>query len=135
MTILVFWLPMPPKEGTNASYSGHWATRRKQTKAYLSELDYRQTLGLLPDPPDKPFQKAELKVLYCLKSRRHFMDRDNRTARLKRVNDWLKTRGYIVEDDDEHLIYQIPDQVVRTREMNVPDLCSVSITLTQLDND
>lgn len=78
-----------------ANSSQHWAVRARAKKAYYVAQDRRQLLGLIEPPPSRPMKYARLAAHFYAWS---LMDDDNRTARLKFVCDWLKTRGYIVDD-------------------------------------
>lgn len=94
---LHFRLPMPE----NIANKGmHWAVKNKRRKAYLAHCDLLQQGGILPAPPAAPLKKATLSVTMTLHNP---MDDDNATARIKWAQDWLKTRGYIVDDSKKHL--------------------------------
>jgi hypothetical protein len=124
---LEFWLPMPPR-ATNRSSNAHWSTEAKQKTLYLRELEQRLDIHYhVPAIPDKPINPARLHATFYFAHRGHFSDRDNRTARLKRVIDWLVKKKYIAGDRDEQLLYEIPDQQIRTG--GEPDMCSLHLIL------
>jgi len=123
MTELRITVPMPLNIG-NGSH-GHWATRDNQRKAYLRTLDTLQAAGKIPAPPSKPFERARLdSVMYLARQ----MDPDNAARRHKWVLDWLRTRGYIVDDSPKHLEWvSFPEQRVKRR-----DMYEIALTLTKL---
>lgn len=91
---LLFVFPMPTNV-TNPGSRTHWAQKGRMKKEYLKQCDERQGAGLLPPPPKKPFTSATLSSVMHLGAH---MDDDNAMARHKSILDWLKTRGYIVDD-------------------------------------
>ena len=130
-TTLEFWLPMPPKETNNIR--AHWAVSAKEKNAYLRELYRRQEIKYhVPPVPAAPICPARLEATFYFKNRGHFMDRDNRAARLKRVIDWLVANRYIVGDRDEQLFYEVPKQDVFTGAE--PELCSLRLMITPVDS-
>lgn len=94
---LVFVLPLPTNLG-NARM--HWAAKVNAKKSYWATLDVGVITKRLPRPPLVPFTRAVLDVEL---HHTHDTDQDNREARLKFALDWLVSRGYIVDDTDEHL--------------------------------
>ena len=91
---MTFELPLP----TNSpNQKAHWAKKRKARLAYWELLDHLVTVRRLPDPPKKPMVKATATVE--MRTWRQ-MDKDNANGRLKDLNDWLQTRGYLVNDRD-----------------------------------
>ena len=101
-------LPLPPNM---ANGRFHWRTKDRLRKVYCAEADRRQAAGLLPKPPAKPLERVTLDVVMHLASR---MDHDNAAARCKFAVDWLKTRGYIVDDSPKHLSWvSFPEQRVK----------------------
>lgn len=106
---LVF--PMPPNLTNRRSGASHWAVRGKEKKNYLAQCDERQNAGLLPAPPKRPFLSATLSSVMHLGAA---MDEDNALARHKWALDWLKTRGYIVDDRRKCVRWSgFPDQVIK----------------------
>jgi hypothetical protein len=94
---LVFTLPLPVNLGNDRSH--HMAKYRAKLK-YWAALDAAAMVKRIPRPPARPFTKA---LLDAEMHHTHDTDKDNREARLKWVLDWLTSRGYIVDDKDEHL--------------------------------
>ena len=103
-------LPLPPNM---ANASVHWRTKNRQRKEYLTLCDYLRNprpkwhstrSGKLGPPP-----KVQITAtLYHT----HKSDPDGRMARIKWPVDWLTRNGYIVDDDDEHLVWAgVPTQV------------------------
>lgn len=107
--LLVITVPMPRNIG-NGSH-GHWAVRDKQRKAYLSALDQLQGAGMIPPPPPKPFARARIDSVMHLAN---MSDHDNAMRRHKWPLDWLRTRGYLVDDGPKHLEWvSFPEQRVK----------------------
>ncbi len=99
-----------PRNISNGSH-GHWATRYGQRTAYLNELDMLQALGKLPAPPAIPFSRVRIDSVMHLGMP---MDQDNAMRRHKWILDFLKTRGYIVDDSPKHLEWvSFPEQRVK----------------------
>ena len=108
-------LPLPPNIA-NGSH-GHWATRHKAKLAYWRECDMRAVANLIPGSPAAPPQRARIAVTLYLWAH---MDDSNVMRRLKWVEDWLTTRGYIVDDSRKHLEYAgLPAQVIDRKNPRV----------------
>lgn len=90
-------MPLPPNVA-NARW--HWAQRVRAKTRYYRACDERQNVGLIPAPPRFPFEHVTLSAAFYV---HNFMDADNAFARLKFVQDWLVTRGYLVDDSPAHL--------------------------------
>jgi len=98
----------------------------KEKVAYWRELDTSQLLGNIPKPPRKPFEKARIKSVMRLGAA---MDDGNAMNRHKWIEDWLTTRGYIVDDRKKNLEWEgLPEQIIK-RDGNY----SITITLTQTE--
>lgn len=111
----VFVFPMPPNLTNRRSGASHWAVRGREKKDYLAVCDSRQALGLLPPPPGRPLEKVVLKSVMRLGAA---MDDDNALARHKWPLDWLKTRGYIVDDRRKCVRWSsLPEQIVKRAEV------------------
>lgn len=109
MTLTISF-PMPPNL-TNAGSHGHWRIKGNEKKRFLALCDERQAAGLLPPPPKCAFQKAILSSVMHLG---HAMDDDNALARHKWPLDWLKTRGYIVDDRRKCVRWiALPEQIIK----------------------
>jgi hypothetical protein len=94
---LVFVLPLPVNIGNSRT---HWAAKFKAKKDYWTLCDLMLMAKRLPARPAKPYPRAQLTAAI---HHTHDTDADNREARLKWALDWLKTRGYIVDDGDAYL--------------------------------
>lgn len=106
---LTLTFPMPLNIG-NGSH-GHWRTRHNQKQAYFRALDALQAAAQLPAPPPAPLERAKVDSVMHLARQ---MDVDNAMRRHKWILDWLKTRGYIVDDSPSHLEWiSFPEQRVK----------------------
>jgi len=103
-------LPLPPNMG---NYRGHWHRKNRQRVSYLSACDECQMYGSIPSPPRSPLALVELRATLYMGNH---MDDDNALARLKWPVDWLKTRGYLVDDRRKHCRMTIPEQVVKRNQ-------------------
>ena len=107
--MLTLTLPMPPNIANGAH--GHWQQRHQGKKRYWAVLDSLQLRGAIPPPPHRPFLKASLSSVMHLGGA---MDDSNAMRRHKWVEDWLKTRGYIVDDRKKCLTWTgFPEQIVK----------------------
>ncbi len=99
--ILHFRLPMPENIANKGSGRGHWAIQHRARKAYHAHLDLLLAGGILPPPPPTPLAKATISAVMTLHNP---MDEGNAIHRAEKWPcDWLKTRGYIVDDSKKHL--------------------------------
>ena len=90
----VFELPLP----TNSpNRKAHWAKKRKARLAYWELLDTMVQAKKIPKAPKVALTKAT--GIVEMRTWRQ-MDKDNANGRLKDLNDWLQTRGYLVNDRD-----------------------------------
>ena len=106
---IVIVAPMP--DNPNATKRGNWKKRDSIRKKYFARLDELQNCGLIPAPPKFPFEKATVRSVMHLG---HGMDEDNAMRRHKELMDWLKTRGYIVDDRRSVLKWEsFPEQIIR----------------------
>lgn len=102
---------MPPNNANLASGHGHWSTVARAKKRYFRQLDERQNCGLIPPPPPAPLTKVVLDAVMVVGQR---MDDENAKYRCyKWPCDWLKTRGYIVDDRQPYCAMRDPVQVVK----------------------
>ena len=111
MSEIQLTVPMPPNVTNRRSGGSHWRTIYREKQQFSKTLDALQAAGILPPPPPLPFRKAMvISVMYLGAA----MDDDNAMARHKPVMDWLKTRGYIVDDRKKCLSwYGLPEQVIK----------------------
>lgn len=127
MTQISIWIPRPPD---NANNRQHWAVAERQRKRYVDELDVRLNLRQFPQPPHKPFPYVSIASTWYVFGRHRSLDSDNATRRLKPVIDWLRRRGYFVDDSRLHCVVQTPVEVRDKPPHGVPLLSSVRLTLT-----
>lgn len=105
---LMMNLPMPPNLGNSRGHS-RWSGAQK--KRYFEILDKRQLFGMLPEPPKQPWDNVQLRADLHLGAR---MDDDNAKFRAyKWPADWLRTRGYIVDDKRPHCQMLDPAQFIK----------------------
>lgn len=117
-------MPMPPNILNSGRVRAHWSRVYGMKKRYYQDCDARQQLGIIPAPPLTPFRRTVAGVTMRLGNP---MDDDNAMGRLKWVWDWLKTRGYILDDRRKNLSQGIPRQIIERG--NPP---SVFLTLTEI---
>jgi hypothetical protein len=107
-------LPLPPNR---ANARGHWRKSHGQQKEYVQKLDHLQLFGRVPPPPKAPLMKARISATLYVWSP---MDQGNALNRLKWVEDWLVSRGYILDDAPDVLEWTgIPRQVVDRQDQRV----------------
>lgn len=107
--VVTLTFPMPLNIGNGAH--GHWRTRHNQRVAYLKALDMLQAAGKIPAPPPRAFDRVRLDSIMHLARQ---MDVDNALRRHKWCLDFLKTRGYIVDDSPKHVEWvSFPEQRVK----------------------
>lgn len=104
-------VPMPPNLANWASGRSHWRTKGRAKRDYYAQLDARQNAGLIPPPPASPLASVLLRAVMHLGAA---MDDDNAKIRAyKWPADWLRTRGYIVDDKRPHCRMEDPEQIVK----------------------
>ena len=114
-----FVIPLPPNR---ANARGHWSKHHREKKAYWAELDALQLLGErdgfgVPRPPRWPLPKAKADATLYVWAK---MDEFNAGNRLKWVEDWLVTRGYIVNDTSDVLRWDgIPRQEIDRKRQRI----------------
>lgn len=120
---LRFSLPMPINLANSRM---HWRVKENHRQAFMAACDMKRIAGELPPPPDRPFPLVTAKVTLYLGSA---MDDDNAANRCKWAWDWLKTRGYILDDKRANLKQLgFPDQKVK-RDKNY----RIEIAITPLN--
>lgn len=123
MTALTFVVPMPPRLTNRRAEGNHWRVVHREKTAYWAALDALQRCGRLPPPPAAPLPQVEVSSSMVLGGA---MDDDNAMIRHKWLIDWLRTRGYIVDDRKRRLTWAgFPEQRVTRREA-----ASITLTLT-----
>lgn len=112
---LIFRMPLPLNL---ANARLHHMVKHRAKVEYWRHLDLLQAGGILPPPPKVPLAKAIMTAHFTMPNA---MDDDNAMARAKHAVDWLKTRGYIVDDSRKYLKWGgIPTQ--RISRKNEPCL-------------
>lgn len=128
MSELRIVFPMPPNVTNRASGQSHWSVQHREKKNYAKRLDELQGAGLIPAPPVRAFARSQISSVMHLGAA---MDDDNALARHKPVIDWLKTRGYIVDDRKTNLGWHgFPKQIVRRAKAG--ESYSITLTLREL---
>lgn len=118
---LVFRFPMPLNLGNSRM---HYMVKHKEKVKYWAMCDLLAKGEILPPPPKKPWDKATISSTMVLGAA---MDDGNAMNRHKWVEDWLVTRGYVVDDSKKHLKWAgFPEQ--RVSRKNEP---SITIILTE----
>lgn len=108
---LVFELPLPENLGNSRL---HWRRKHAAKKAYWALLDTLVMAKELPRPPRVPYLKCEAEIQMRTWRR---MDLDNAHSRVKWLNDFLQSRGYIA--DDKHLTYQLDLRTATRADLGV----------------
>lgn len=114
---LVFRFPMPDRV-LYANGRGHWAVKHKAKNALWAMCDLLVQGKVNPSPPKTPWEKAEIEASLVVPA---VMDEGNCLNRLKALEDWLTTRGYVVDDSPKHLRWiALPTQ--RVSRKNTPEV-------------
>jgi hypothetical protein len=103
---LTLTLPLPPNL---ANARMHWRVKERERKSYRQLCDFRLFAKQVPVPNVFPWPRVTVSATLYLWAQ---MDDDNALARIKWAADWLKTRGYIVDDKRPHCRFTIPEQVI-----------------------
>lgn len=90
-----FDLPLPANV---ANLRVDWRQRNRLRQVYYADCDRLQLAGLVPPPPDAALTAVGVHAHFRVGNR---MDPDNMRARCKWALDWLRTRGYIVDDKSQ----------------------------------
>jgi len=102
----------------------HWRVKHNAKVAYWETLDNLQTVKRIPAPPKTPWTKVRVASVMVVGAA---MDDGNAMNRHKWVEDWLVTRGYLVDDSKKHLTWDgVPTQRISRKEP-----ASITLTLTQ----
>lgn len=125
MSPIELTFPLPPNLANGRGHS-RWSGARK--KRYFKMMDERQAYGLVPPPPSVPHERVTLSAWMGLGAR---MDDDNAMLRAyKWPADWLRTRGYIVNDQAPHCTMTLP-----TREIVRADERLLEITISPISRE
>jgi len=121
MQPMTFVVPMPPHVTNRSRGSTHWRKAYNEKRDYWTQLDWIASTyharqkpfpGMtIPLQPDAPLARVSVRSTMHLGGA---MDDDNALARHKPLLDWLKTRGYIVDDRKKNVVWEaLPEQIVR----------------------
>lgn len=121
---LTLTVPMPANIANGAHR--HWSAVYRDKNAYWDALDAiaagtraRHSRGItlikpcfvIPEPPPEPFPRATIRSVMHLGAA---MDQSNSMRRHKWIEDWLKTRKYIVDDRKKCLTWEgFPEQIIK----------------------
>lgn len=92
--VILFELPYPPDVG-NAR--GHWRVRERVKAKYWADCDLWTALD---EVPAMPWQRVRMRAVFHGWNR---LDPDNAMARTKYVTDFLRSRGYLVDDRTKNI--------------------------------
>jgi hypothetical protein len=112
--VLAFEFPLPANRG-NARF-GHFYAEHRSKKRYWALLDTLAMVRRLPRAPTRPFGHAAAEI--TLRTYRR-QDEDNAHARLKDVCDWLRTRGYIADDNPAAFTYTLSCETAKLADCGV----------------
>ena len=119
-------VPMPENIANGAH--GHWRGRHNAKVRYWGLLDGLQASGAIPAPPRHALKRASMRSVMLLGNA---MDDSNAMRRHKWVEDWLKTRGYIVDDRKKNLKWEaFPEQIVKRNGQY-----SIELTITPIEEE
>ena len=119
---LRFVVPMPEPITNASGRSRHWRVAHSAKRKFWALLDAMTGIPegtafigaqsfLVPRPPVVPLSRAAIRSTMYLGGA---MDDDNAMARHKPLLDWLKTRGYLVDDRKKNIVWEsLPTQVVK----------------------
>lgn len=94
----------------------HHMVKYRKKKAYWADLDMLLMVKRLPPPPETPWQAVHITFDWYVWNK---MDPDGRDARKKWIIDWLRTRGYIIDDREENVDYTDLPQTVDRKSQRV----------------
>ena len=120
--VLTFTFPMPVNLANSRM---HWRVKENHRQAFYAMCDLLLKGKIFPKPPKTPWEKSTIASRMVLGGA---MDDSNAMARHKWIEDWLRDRRYIVDDNKKHLKWAgFPEQ--RVSRKNSPE---VEITLTRV---
>lgn len=111
---MTFVFPLPPNL---ANARMHWRVKDRERKSYYAKLDVMQMWKDFPAPPRTPLNRASIRAtLFCWNKG----DTGNVMNRMKWIEDWLVTRGYLVDDSEKHLKWEgFPTQQIDRKRSEV----------------
>ena len=118
-----FVLPLPVNLANSRI---HWATKHKRKLEYWAELDLLMMLKRIPPTPPEPFASVSLAHTWYLYGTP--MDEGNSYNRLKWVEDWLVTRGYLVDDKSDNVHLLRPVQYIDRKNQRLELILTVEPT-------
>lgn len=105
----------------------HWRVKQKAKKDYYALLDMKQMVRDFPAPPKQRIEKASIRATVYAWNKG---DTGNVMNRMKYIEDWLVTRGYLVDDSEKHLTWEgFPVQIIDRKQKRV------EITVTPLTTE
>ena len=111
---LVFIFPLPLNLANSRM---HWRTRNREKKAFYACCDNFQLWGDFPPPPREPFIRATIRATVHAWNKG---DTGNVMGRMKWIEDWLVTRGYLVDDSEKHLTWEgFPKQIIDRKKKQI----------------
>lgn len=100
-------LPLPPNMANGRM---HWRAKNRKRQEYLAMCDAWESGSPLR------LTKARMTPRLYVWSK---MDVDNAMARLKWPVDWLVRRGYLPDDNPDHLEWSIPKQIIDRKRQRI----------------
>lgn len=116
-------LPLPPN--LNRGGWGHWRTVHEAHKQWIACADLWSCRKDFPRPPATPIARATVTGVLVMPAG---MDDDNAMRRASKWPlDWLKSRGYILDDKRKHMRWAaLPEQRITRKGQHY-----VELTLTE----
>lgn len=113
MRILLFTFPLPPNRN-RAKNSGSWAWNAAK-KTWNANADVASMRKGFPRKPDTPYTSITVSAKLVMPAA---MDEENAFYRASKCPmDWLKTRGYIVDDSRKVVTWRgLPEQLIGRKE-------------------
>lgn len=105
--VITLSLPMPPNIANGRGHS-RWSSADK--KRYFKQVDKLAEYNLIPGPPATPLERVVLSAWMGLGA--HMDDENAKLRAYKWPADYLRTRGYIVNDDKAHCTMLDPERAI-----------------------
>lgn len=107
-------LPLPKNL---ANWRAHHMVKHREKKAYWKRCDNLMYFPDFPLPPkDGPMESVTLAATWYVGN---LMDEGNAVHRLKWIEDWLVTRGYIMDDRTANVSLSKPVQFIDRKDPRV----------------
>jgi hypothetical protein len=111
---LRFTFPLPPNI---ANARMHWRVKLRAKKDFFANADTMQMFGDFPPPPKQRISKARIRAKVYAWNKG---DTGNVMNRMKWIEDWLVTRGYLEDDSEKHLQWEgFPEQLISRKVKQV----------------